>query len=110
MESRLSSAALIGITIERNTVIKIRKLNPITIRKKIGIRSVIFSSTSTNAAVAPPTYTVVSGVTVVAGITSSRRRLTSFVVSASCGDVLGVIWIIAVSPASLTIGGETATT
>ena len=62
-----------------------------------------------NVAVPPPTWTTApSGVA--AGIVSSRRRCTSSVVAWSCGDVVGITWMIAASPASFGCGGVTAAT
>ena len=68
--------------------------------------------TSSNAAVEPAIRMRVSGEAdcIAWGTADSRSRLTSWRVSASCGAVVGITVISAVSPFAVGSGGKTAAT
>ena len=64
------TAALSGTSSERNTIVRSRKLSPMTTPMNHGRRVAMRSEMSMNAAVEPPTYTCTSDRRTAAGITS----------------------------------------
>jgi len=110
MESRLSSAALIGIAMLRNAVSRRRNDSAITPPISSGSRDTVSAVLSIAAAVAPPTYTRVPVPLVAAGTTSSRSVRTRSSVATDCGLVVGTTMSTAASLAGLSRGGLTAAT
>ena len=70
----------------------------------------MFAVLSMDTAVAPPTCTSAWLPAIAAGMTSARRVRTRSSVRVSCGPVVGVTIMIAVSPAGFSWAGLTAAT
>ena len=102
--------ALAATSTDRNTTSNSSRLRPTTAPMNNGSRSAIVWFWSTNAAVNPPTRASMPVPASVAGMTSSRTVRSSASVASSCGDVDGTTPSTAVSPASFTVGGVTAST
>ena len=87
--SRFISAAWTGITNERKMTNSSSAESRITIPKNNGSLLPSTCEKSIEAAVNPPTRTVIPVRPLSAGSTTSRRWLTKFVVATACGAELG---------------------
>ena len=83
------TTALSGTRSERKTTIRSRNDNASTAPKKTNVRRARKSVKSMLAAAVPVTLTSSAVPAIAAGMTSSRRVLTSSVVAASWGAVVG---------------------
>ena len=110
MLSMLRTAAFNGTSTERKTSISTRNDSPTTAPRNQGIRWCNRDDTSSIRAVEPVTDAVTSEPSIAAGMVSLRMRRSSSLVRSSCGEVVGMTPMMAMSPASLVSGSLTDAT
>src|SRR3954453_668053 len=99
-ESRLSTAALVAITTDRNATVSRTNDSATTVRISHGIRAAIRPAKSTVPAVVPTREVRAAR----SGSTEGRSRSTRSVVACAWGALVGTTLRTAVSPAGSTFG------